>query len=307
MSSNADESPQNSKNYGEDQNLPRNDRSYQALIRSYTSLMPGYKYETIHHQAGEYADCNIKVKQEVDLFKKKISTMPVIALIHIWTDLLHISNSIFSDRYFVIMKDLIDSGLIECINKRTGQLLTIGEFADWSPQYIIDEIRCFEGWSIDKREDCVKFFCEFSNWLSRDTFGCIHRAEDYDREVTKQRKLHFDEYIEILKCLDLRERIIAKIFYLGGSRSLEDVLSIRIELINFHNQTILFTGDSVKYSRHVFEDIKKLTEGRNNGYVFTGRQGERINHTVPYRALKTVTSNMGLDTAFTFKEFVKNI
>jgi cobalamin biosynthesis Co2+ chelatase CbiK len=282
-------------------------RSYQELVNTYTFLIPGYDYESIDQIACKYADFNTKVKKEVDLFKAKISEMPVISLIHIWSDLLHINNNVFSDRYHKMMNDLLENGLIECVNRRTGKLLSIGEFAEWSPITVIDDIRCYEQWSFEKREDYVKFFCEFSEWLSRDTFGYIHQAIDRDREITKQRQLHFDRFIEIIKQLNLRERVIAKIFYFGGTRSLEEVLSITIKLINHFNQTILFPTGTVKYSRPVFEDIKKMIGDRKTGYLFVGKHGEKINHTVPYRALKTVVTKLGFDPSFTFKEFTKNI
>ena len=58
---------------------------------------------------------------------------------------------------------------------------------------------------------------------------------------------------------------------------------------------------------HLLEDIKRYIEGRKKGFVFMGRDGERISHTTPFRALKTVAAELKLDTEFTFRELTKNV
>ena len=93
---------------------------------------------------------------------------------------------------------------------------------------------------------------------------------------------------------------------LGGHRALEEVLSVKIEAIDFSRSLIHFSDD-VPYPQHLFEDMKKYIQGRKKGYVFVGKENERVSTTTPFRALKKVASESGLDPEFTFKDFTKNI
>jgi integrase len=148
---------------------------------------------------------------------------------------------------------------------------------------------------------------EFALWLSTTSFGYLPAAYDHDRIVTSRRKLEFDQYIRIIQELSDRERILSKLFYLGGSRTLEEVLSLKIEDINFKECTLRLSEEIVSYPKHVFNDLKTYIGSRKKGPVFIGRNGEKVDHTVPYRALKTVAANLNLDSAFSFKDFVSNV
>ena len=106
--------------------------------------------------------------------------------------------------------------------------------------------------------------------------------------------------------MDLREQILAQMFYLGGNRALEEVLSVKIEDIDFSRSLVHFSTD-VAYPRHLFEDIKKYIQNRKKGYVFVGKDQERVSTTTPFRSLKKIASELGLDPEFTFKDFTKNI
>lgn len=71
--------------------------------------------------------------------------------------------------------------------------------------------------------------------------------------------------------MDLREQILTKMFYLGGSRALEEVLSVKIEQIDFSRFLIHFSED-ISYPQHLFESIKKYIQDRKKGFVFAGKE-----------------------------------
>jgi integrase len=171
---------------------------------------------------------------------------------------------------------------------------------------VIERIRSYGNWSLAKREDYVLLYKTFSEWLSKETLGYVPEAKDFDRWATEKRLISFELYIEILSHLDLREQILAKIFYLGGNRLLEEVLSVKIEDVDFTKSLIHFSED-VFYPQHLFEDIKKHIKDRKKGYIFIGKDGDRISITTPFRALKRVVSELNLNPEFTFKEFTKNV
>lgn len=246
-------------------------------------------------------DLNDKIKN----FKTETKNYPLLVLIYLWMSEVDESKAL-GKKYHEIMEQLLVHDLISYEYSRKKTLISVEEFAKLSPTSIVDEIRCFSMWSIDKREDYVQFYCEFSSWLSEQTFGLIPVAIDHDRQVTQQRKMPFETYVKFISALNLRWRIMAKIFYLGGSVRLNDVLSLKVEDINFRNSTIAIRVDPIKFPLHAMEDLRTLIGKRKKGYIFQGRKNDRINHSIPYRALKVVASKLGMSSDTTFKEFVKN-
>jgi integrase len=204
-----------------------------------------------------------------------------------------------------MMRELIETGVLPLISNKK-KTVTLQDFSLQDPSVVIEKIRCFRDWTVSKREDCVLLYKTFSEWLSKETFGYIPESQDLDRVVSQKRQISFETYIKILSHMDLREQILTKMFYLGGSRALEEVLSVKIEDIDFSRSLIHFSDD-VSYPQHLFEDIKKHIQNRKKGYVFVGKDEDRVSTTTPFRALKKVALELGLDPDFTFKEFTKNI
>ncbi len=244
------------------------------------------------------------LRNQINSFKEEISTKPISAFILLWAEQV-CHDKIYGNRYLVMMNDLVERNLLPIVlNERKARVLS--DFSEQNPSQIIDAIRCYKQWSISKREDYVLLYRTFSEWLSKETCGYVPVAKDADRIAAQKRLISFETYIEILIHMDLREQILAKLFYLGGYRTLEEILSLKIEDIDF-NRCSIQLAEQVDYSRHLFEDIKIYIEDRKNGYVFLGKDGEKIARTTPFRALKVIVSELKLDPEFTFKDFTKNI
>lgn len=245
-----------------------------------------------------------EIRKEIDQFNKQISAFPLAVLIRLWADNLG-KNEVLGEKYLSMMWDLIENRVIPLKDQKSGKPLTLDTFK-LSNSFIIDQIRCNKKWTIDERELLVVFYQEFSRWLSHQTFNLISEAIDYEKELASHRKISFSTYIEFIKALEPRERILTKIFYLGGSVALEDVLSIKIENLNFEDSCIKIGCEDIEFPSHLMCDLKEFVGDKKKGYVFRGKQNDRINHTVPYRALKPVAIKLGFAEDFTFKEFVKN-
>lgn len=238
-----------------------------------------------------------EIQKQVDSFKQKISTLPLSIFIILWADLTR-HDKIYANRYLTMMNDLIE----ERILNSSSILQNISEQDSY---LIIDKIRCHKKWLIPKREDYVLLYRIFSEWLSKETCNYIPEAKDSDRIATHLRRVSFETYIQLLNHLKLREQILVKLFYLGGARALEEILSVKIQDLDFKKCSIHFT-EPVSYPPHLFEDIKIYIEDRNNGYLFVGRNGERMSHSTPFRSLKTAVSKLKLDPEFTFKDLTNN-
>lgn len=236
-------------------------------------------------------------RKQVDAFIDEIYKLPLAVFIAMW------AGSALNDKssgaeHLTLMCELIEAKLIS--------LTSLEKFAQLDPGLILDNIRCFEEWTLSRREQSIILYTSFVSWLAKETFNYVPLAKDIDHIATQKRLVPFEIYIKILSHLDLREKIIAKMFYLGGSRALEEVLSVKIEDVDFSKNKIHLLDD-VSYPRHLLEDIKRHIQNRKKGYVFIGKEGERISHTTSFRALKKAASKLNLDSEFTFKELTKNV
>lgn len=238
-------------------------------------------------------------------FTHKVRKVPFTAWIISWTEFVHY-DQMFGARYVKMMNELIERNFILLASDKNTPILS-QDLAIGSRSEVIDSIRCCLDWSISKKEEFVLFYTNFALWLSKQTFGFIPEAMDIDRNITRKRKLPFDVYIEVLNRLDLREQILAKIFYLGGRRQLEEVLSIKIEDVDFKLNCIHFPKEDVLFPKHLLLDIKQYVKNRKQGLIFIGKEGERISHTTPFRSLKTIVSDLKLDPEFTFKSFAHDV
>lgn len=274
-------------------------QAYKQLLKACLSL--GSKHDLTHLNTlkKDLAQLSKNLHKQVESFKQKISKMPLSAFILLWAEQIGY-DKIYESRHLAMMNDLMGASLFPI-----GASLQ--DLSEQDPSLIIDKIRCHQEWPIIKREDYVRLYRDFSEWLSKETFAYTSQAQDLDRIASQKRLIFFDTYIKILSHLDLREQILAKIFYLGGQRGLEEVLNIKITDIDFSKACILLSEEEVQYPRHLFDDIKAYIKERKKGFLFLGKDGERISHTTPFRALKKVVSDLTLDPEFTFREFTKNI
>ncbi|MCX6989769.1 MAG: hypothetical protein NTX49_01695 [Chlamydiae bacterium] len=271
-------------------------QAYEQLLEACLSLGPEQNLSKFDLLKSDVSHLSKSLHEQVDSFKQKISKIPLSTFVILWADsfIEHQSSEV---QYLKKMYELIDAKLLP--------LGPLAAFARLDPSSIIEKIRCFSDWAIGKREEFVPVYTSFALWLSKETFGFIPEAVDPDRLASLKRQVPFETYIKIVSSLDLREQILAKMFYLGGSRGLEEVLSVKIEDIDFKKACIHLSED-IPYPRHLFLDIESYIQGRKKGLVFLGKEGERIAHTTPFRALKKVVSDLKLDPEFTFRELTKN-
>lgn len=278
-------------------------QAYDQLIKSCLSLDAQQNKKKLFSFKSDFAKSSKNLQTQVAIFKERIADAPLSSLVLLWGESIS-EDKVFGGRYLEMMRELIETGLLTLATEKT-RTVNLKDFSLQDPSLVIDNIRCRENWTVSKREDNVLLYKTFSEWLSKETFGYVPEAKDIDRTLTQNRLISFENYIEILSHMDLREQILTKMFYLGGSRALEEVLSVKIEDIDFSRSLVHFSDD-VSYPRHLFDDIKKYIQNRKKGYVFAGKDGERVSTTTPFRALKKIASELRLDPEFTFKDFTKN-
>lgn len=265
---------------------------------------PKHDSEKLFGEGDLFADAAVEIRHHLESFQDEISKISLLAIILYWSKLMA-KDRLFGERNIKMMLELIHAGLIETIQK--GRLRLLKEVTAADHLWTIDCIRCHIAWPIVKREDFVSLYLEFSSWLAAETHNCVLRAEDPDRKMASRRLVPFETYIKLLTEFSPRERILTKLFYLGGERTLDEILTLNIKDVKFPKFSISFSDHVVRYPAHVFKDLKEFIGKRSSGYLFLGRSGERLSHTTPYRVLKVVTTKLGLDPSFSFKDLVKEI
>lgn len=278
--------------------------AYEQLLKSCISIDSKQDEKKLSALTSDFARSSQDLQKKVAAFKEAITGTPLSAMVLLWGERVS-SDKILGKIYLKIMRELVEIGLLPLtLNKK--KTTTLQDLSSQDSSHIINGIRCHQNWSISRREDAVLLYTAFAKWLSQETCRYVPEAKDLDRIATQKRAIAFETYLKILSHLDLREQILAKMFYLGGQRALEEVLSVKIEDVDFFRSIVHFSED-VSYPCHLFEDIKRFIQGRKKGFVFAGKEEERVSTTTPFRALKKAAAKLGLDPEFTFKEFTMNI
>lgn len=197
---------------------------------------------------------------------------------------------------------LLDYKLIPFTDKE-GNRIKIKNFDRANHIEIIDKIRSIENLSVEIKEGLVLLYLNFAAWLWNEANRPCP-VIDPDRERSKGRALSYDSFAKLLSKLDSKMRIIAKLLYFGGKRTLDDVLKVDFEDINFKQNKIIYTEAIISYPGHLFEDIKHLTHGeiKKKGHVITGRGNAPLNPSTIFRNFKEAGLDAGLGTNFTHKD-----
>lgn len=104
-------------------------------------------------------------------------------------------------------------------------------------------------------------------------------------------------------------QLLAKLLYYGGSRTLDEVLSLDLKDVDYKEQVIRYGSQLIAYPAHVFSDIQALTEGRPkpSGRIFIGRQNANLNPATVFRNFKEAGSRIGLGDSFSPKSLTTSV
>lgn len=189
-------------------------------------------------------------------------------------------------------RTLMERKLISFVDDQ-GKAITISDLRKANFDHQVSGIRCHKKYSYQVREQLVRTFISFFKWLSTQSGSFIRQFEDPDAEFIRSRRLGYDDFLRLLELLDERCRVIAKLLYFGGRRTLEEVITLQISDIDFENSEIDFDGERISYPLHVFEDIRALVGQRPSGAVFEGRNNTSINPSTIFRSFKVISSSLG--------------
>jgi len=231
-----------------------------------------------------------------DTYKKiigKIILQPFLAAFALWAEEVAVSHPDTLDA----AKTLLEHGYV-CITDKNGSVWTIEHAQKFNHHAIIDAIRCNRDLQPQKQERLVTTYVSFMQWLSTETHGYIKNFEDTDLTKVKGRMLTYPQFIHFISVLKEKERIVAKLLYFGGDHTLEDVLNIELDDIDFKKLQIRYPSEIVDYPRHIFSDIQMLISKKPQGKLFLGRQNAPLNASTVFRNFKKAAIKTGLGSSF---------
>lgn len=237
------------------------------------------------------------LQSKVDDFFRDISKIYFLSTFLVWvkdpknamsTKIRELVKKLFMDKYITFEDE-------------DHNLLILEQIKDSDLTKTINEIRCRDGVSISEKETLVDLYLIFTVWLQSFTYGYIHTVDDPDIVKSKGRSLSLSQFNKFLEKLDHKGQLVAKLLYFGGSRTMDDVLSLKLEDVNFKKSLIRYESHLVSYPEHVFNDIKALTDTRKKGRVFLGRQEAPLNPATIFRGFKEAGSLIGMGDSFSPK------
>lgn len=188
-----------------------------------------------------------------------------------------------------------------------GRIFSIESLREFEHKKIFDKIRSRRDLSLECRESLVSIYIRFSKWLELETFNFVSRAFDPVQLKSQRKAIVYSMFIKLLTHLDEKAQLVAKLLYFGGSRILDEVLSLDLRDVDFKTCTIRFGSCRVSYPSHILGDIAEIAQGRSSGRVFLGRQNAPLNPTTIFRKFKEAGSRVGLGDSVSPKSLTASL
>lgn len=102
----------------------------------------------------------------------------------------------------------------------------------------------------------------------------------------KKRKIKIDQFDYFTEFLSQEHKVVAHLLYFGGSRTLKEVLDIKIEEVDFEKYMVNYNGINISYSKNEINYLRLIVKKRTSGWVFLGRQERPLNPSTIFRAFK---------------------
>jgi len=191
--------------------------------------------------------------------------------------------------YAAAFRRLTDFNLISTKMNLQGFALT-------NHESIVDDIKTVIEWSEATRQARAAAYISFTGFLQRRTKGVIRKAVTSKegvnktffkvREKVKTEALSQNQtkrFLTEIETLNQRDGLIAKLILQGGKRK-EEVLSLKVDKIDFGNNRIVFDQTKtrgvkkttvINYPNHVMKELSDYVSSRS-GFVFITRNGKRL-------------------------------
>lgn len=225
------------------------------------------------------------MKNEVDIFRKKLSLTPLIDVIREWV--------IKFPTFKMPMEKLLEEGIINLYIK--NKKFTLSDFKYIAHERAIILLNKNKHFQDDEKVLLEKCYKEFLKYLNKISYNEYLRKEVIDTKVYRispnavQSIISLSQYTQFkheLAKINIRDSLIAECIVLGGFR-ISKIIGLTIDQIDFSKKSICIDGKCFS-SIHLINDIKKYVDStalqrKESDLVFVTRNGKpvtrpRLNH-----------------------------
>ncbi len=290
--------------------LPENDFSSDddgfVYRRSYESFFDYFK-KIVSKEDLESSIQKIEDKREIlnaarKQFLSAVREESLLALFLIWSKQNYVKTGYPDYAKILIEKEIL------IFNDDSGNLLILKNIERKFLVDILESIRCRKDLDLWQREMLVLAYLDFINFSRSVTdYMAFWDIKDLDKERSYKRIFEYDDFIRIIDKLDDKFQLLAKLLYLGGQRTLDQVLTLNVQDIQFERRVVVYGNDQASYSLHVFEDLKAIIGEKKFGRVFLGRQDNPLNAATVFRHFKDGATKARLDPSFSPKTLLLHV
>lgn len=224
---------------------------------------------------------------------EKIAKQPFLASFIVWVK----SMSSTRSNLINIAQNLLKNGYIGTTDKK-GATWSIENAHKFDHTVIIDAIRCNNKITLQMRENLVESYLSFIQWLSEETNGYVTKLEDPDLIKVMGKILPHSSFITFITALSNKDQLVAKLLYYGGTPTLDEVLNIQLEDIDFKKHLVHYKSKSVSYPTHVLADIQLISGKKKTGRLFVGRQNSPMSSSKIFRNFKKAANETRMEDSF---------
>lgn len=274
-------------------------RSYDAFLEYFKEDIPNAKIESSIKKFERERNILWKaLRQSLSILKGQ----PLLTAFLIWSKYNFVKPG-FPD----YAKMLVEKNILNFKDKN-GRILIINDLQDSSLYNILEGIRCRQDIEVWHREMLVLTFIDFVRWMKVSTQLSAINFADRDREKVSRRYLDYDEFIRFLAQLDDKCQLVAKLLFFGGSRTLTEILNLKVKDVDFAARSINFDAQSISYPRHVLDGVMTLIEGKKKSdKIFSRKNKIPLSSVTIFRNFKEASLKLGLDHIYTPKTLTTDI
>ena len=215
---------------------------------------------------------------------------------------LNLNDELFSFH----IKNLLEKQVIKFLDDKRKYL----RVQDLTIEYIvsnIDLIRSLKEFKYRYRDSLVKTYLEVVRWAYTVSYKSTVDIQDPERVKTKKRALSYEMFCNLVDNMEPKYQIVAELLYLGGSRTMDQVVNVKIGDINFNKNSIKFGTHVIHYPKHVITEIKEIVGTRKSGNVFIGRMKAPLAPATIFRNFNEAASQIGLGEGFSPKSLTTDV
>ena len=191
---------------------------------------------------------------------------------------------------------------------------SLQQFALYNHESIVDQIKNVDFWKETTKQARAACYISFTGFLERRTQGLIRKAipskegstktffRVHEKVVTSAlNRAQWTIFFEKLSKINWRDALIGRVILQGGKRASE-VLSARVDQINWNNRQIKFTQSKTKgmvkhtvitYPESIIRDIREYV-GDRNGLIFVTKKGNPVRIQQIQRSFENAGRSSGL-------------